>query len=262
MGNSKKIFLKEINLIRPVEDVLSNKKVNDKQIKKITNTYVKEVDKFLKKSNIELTAIDDTIYIGAEEPLTINYGATSIGIIDNKRNKVIQITVDNIKVAWLSINPYIKIHDFSIIKVDDNKYVYLIELEKLEILSTEDIEKNKKLNTFFRIITEDIYKAVNSLLNDTNITLIENDIIPKLEKEKIPKEIIEQMKLFVTIVKLYTGVGVYLDVDYNNTNIGKNNKGKYVILDPVYSRSLWASKISNVLHPLVYENIQNKIRNS
>ena len=257
----EKVFLTEINFDF-IDNYAEIHKLKDKDVQKLIERFLEFANKFLKKRDIQLEIIDKQFYLMYKEPIIPEYGATTTTIPLPKEKVAIQFTIDNLKLAWLAVNPYISVDDFSFDSIVENKFIFVVEMEHVEFLDQDKAEKNKKLKLFIDAIRKDLYDELGSNgVTPRFISVLTNDIIPKLEKEKVPKELVEQLELTTTIIKIYSDDLIFFDITgFGPVNIALNNKKQFIIMDPFYSRSLWAKGISNMLHPLVLENLNSKIK--
>jgi len=186
------------------------------------------LNKVLAKYNYEVRYVKDEKSLGVKsnEIITIASGISGFAMVPKvvtKDTAVVSVTLESEKVIWLLENPYIHVYNIDVIKVNDIKYIYVMEMEHISILGIT--------NRSDKILTK-IWDKLNKHHedygeSDASILL---DIILDI---KLPKVLHEQ---FVLLKKLVNDLDITPQLDLHGGNIGTNNRDELVLLDPIFNQ--------------------------
>ena len=203
------------------------------------------INETLKQYGIGLEKHGKEILLKSSKMLKLADGYTGFTVYetdseDKPKNKtVVTITIDNDKVLWQLLNPYIKVYNVNGVSIGHGKYVYVVELEYL----TYNADKMK--------ITSEIYKAHgDAIMNigDADIDEMLTELEDTLSEKKIvlPTELTEQLDLIRVMYKSEEIKGK-LRLDLHSGNWGLNSDGKLVIFDPFVNDTGLGLKVTNYI---------------
>jgi len=203
---------------------------------------VKEINNILEKYDIsiEYNKSKSTIGVKTKVLSTIHSGISGFAIVSSKKDTVVSLTLEADKVEWQLSNPFIHVYNIDIVQVDELKYIYIMEMEKVTILNDLNDKRGDKLFTNF-------WRNLESLHNEQGIIPAEMKIDYLLDNVKVmPSEVKEQLLL---LRRLINDNNEYnnIQLDMHGANVGKNIHNKYVLLDPIYNPNKLAHKRSNYI---------------
>ena len=186
--------------------------------------------------------------------IDINDGVSTIAFIPKeKSDSILTLTLDSLKIKYMLANSLITIYDIQKIRFTDNKYLYMVDVERFlhinddnENVSKEDSDAVHKLINDIDSLLEEKYNDYGSMSLIKKLDIILNSDIKNLDLIK------SQLSIVYDIVKdLPDDAMAYFDLHANNIML--NKKGKIVVTDPIYYPSPLANKVSNDLDITKYE---------
>ena len=200
------------------------------------------------------TGNDFKLNVRSLNDIDISGGVSTVAFTPKeKSDSIITLTLDSLKIKYMLANPLITIYDIQKIKFTNNKYLYMVNVERFTHMEDSAKIVHKKDRDIAYKLLRDIADLIDKSADDygaisliKELDLIFNSNIKNLNLIK------PQLDIVYNIVKeLPRDTTAFFDM--YGTNIMFNKDGKLVVTDPIYYPSPLANKVSNDLDITKYE---------
>jgi len=189
---------------------------------------------------------DDTSFvIRSLNDINISDGVSTIAFISkNNSDTILTLTMDMLKIKYQLENPLITIYNIQKVKATDNKYIYIMEVDRLKHIKDSDDISEKRKDEIYNLIS-DIRKFIKDRLNNYGDALA-GKMLPLLISSNIKNlDIIRPQLVILNNLIKELPIDTYGSLDITDDNLMLNKKGDVVVTDPIYYPYTLAAKTNN-----------------